>query len=890
MTEPSIPEAPPGHAALELSTAEAVAWSADHPEWWIVPGRLVWDEADEKWLKKPLVPWTKRATNDPEEVRRLWDSERAAGHAAIFVACEPSGIFVIDEDRDPPEDWRKLLDLVVAGRMTRVLLSCTRKRPHYVFKQPHKGDPVGEGKWDGGEVKAAGLIVLSTHEPLVDAPVNYPPAGLLAKLARRPLGSKGRGIATYEALNDWLFDTPEGGPILPEGAQAKFLAKAVERLNKAVDDGEHRRQAALAAVYHSAIESAAGCYEADVAFRTLKDAYADLRYPDEGAKGWTPERESDYDAMWSSLVPEFRAGDHDAAIEEVRDDVLARFDLDDDDFSDLEGWFRTILDATVRAEERSLREEAGPIAGPPEPSAGETPELIDNSVEPEDSDSRTEDSDSRTSHVPVSVSHVPVMSEAGEVVDTETGEILETPPAPPGSGGLFPEIEELTLELHDDAMWGPHGEFIEAVRPHTEADDAGLLAVALACCGAYHGLAAHFVLGSSMHGPTVFVVGVGESATARKTTAWAVMRDVYFPRHGPPLLRPQKYSGMGSGEKLFHCWDPVKVEMYDASGLLVGTKEEPAEPRTVWYEGEVSALFTRAKREGSIMSENVCQIWDQDDLEHHTMSKTVAKVGGDMFRVSLVGMSTLDTIRKVVTDAVVGSGLGNRCLWFYIKDTGPDRDLPEGLPVPAHIMEDYRHKLRLGVTSTGQVPVTLSPEAQELWDTLYGQVKRGQKGVGMVEGLLNRGEAYVLRLALNYHLAVGGPLVAPDGSNRVVSLQALRSALAVWNYCRASTLRIFRGSTGDPTLDEIVRLLDDEGGIMEVSEIRGVGFNPRTVIDRGVESGILRKGVLRRPKGGRPPALVGIEKRVEAGTIVYGGGTTRKLIRDNVSWKKPRQT
>lgn len=839
-----------GHQALTLTTNQAVAWSAAHPDWFVFPGKMIAD-GEGGWIKRPLVAWTKRATKDPEEVRRLWDS--VGGNAVICVACEPSGIFVIDEDRDVEDaTWKSVLDTIRTAKLTLVLKSATKGRPHYVFKQPSTGDPVVEGRWVAGDVKAHGMIMVSSHDPIVDAVPVEAPTKLLDMLKRGPKGSRGRGLATREALNDWLATTPEI-LILGEAGQRKFLERTVERLNKHVDSGSHRRSAALEAVYHAALEASAGCFPASKAYNEIKDAYEKLRYGDpDPSKGWTPAREVDYDAMWASLVPEMLAGDHDEKIEEIRDDLFERGLAEDeeDDFEDLAGWFELVINDDIAAAERA----EAPVSTSPESPAGAI-----STAAIHESPGQAEGESGFITSTAVSTTEV----ESEETSKTATP--LVAPATGPHDPMKVVPIRQVPLELREEAYLGPFGEFIQAARPYTEAGDPGLLAAILACFGAYYGRHAHFVRGSAIHGPNVFVLGVGESASTRKTTAWATVRPVFFPPAGKPMYRPQKFSGVASGERLLHMWEPVEVEVTDPVTMTVGTALVDAEPRALWYESEISAVFKRTKREGATMAETICQLWDQDDLEHWVRTGPDIRIAAEKYRAGLIGLSTLELIRSHVTTAEAGTGLGNRFLWFYLADSF--RDLPEGGTVPDHIVNDFRDKLHLDRATDRQSVVDLTPDAKAIWREIYGKLKRGQNRMGMVEALLNRGEPYVLRIALNYHLACGGKVIE-KGSNEVVGVESLKAALAVWDYCRASVMKIFEGTVGDPAIDEILHFLRQGGkGWAPIEEVKGPGLL-RTSVERGVRMGVLKKGLLGAGRG-RSPMIVGIAQMVNDKTIKY---------------------
>ena len=104
---------------------------------------------------------------------------------------------------------------------------------------------------------------------------------------------------------------------------------------------------------------------------------------------------------------------------------------------------------------------------------------------------------------------------------------------PDGSSDQLPP-QEMTYDrstLHDDgsppwpklppiALYGPAGEFVRNVAPHTEADPAALLFDSLTYDGTvFSPYAVGLSLGNARHRPTLFVAIIGQTAKARKGTA-----------------------------------------------------------------------------------------------------------------------------------------------------------------------------------------------------------------------------------------------------------------------------------------------------------------------------------------------------------------------------------
>ena len=86
------------------------------------------------------------------------------------------------------------------------------------------------------------------------------------------------------------------------------------------------------------------------------------------------------------------------------------------------------------------------------------------------------------------------------------------------------------------------------------------------------------------------------------------------------------------------------------------------------------------------------------------------------------------------------------------------------------------------------------------WAAVYSALSAAQPG--LLGAVTARAEAQVVRLALVYALL--------DGKSEMDEPH-LKAALALWEYCEASAVRIFGDALGDPVADEINRALQQAG-------------------------------------------------------------------------------
>src|SRR5262249_32186342 len=106
-----------------------------------------------------------------------------------------------------------------------------------------------------------------------------------------------------------------------------------------------------------------------------------------------------------------------------------------------------------------------------------------------------------------------------------------------------------------EAFYGPLGEFVRRLEPHTEADPMAVLVQPIVGFGNVIGRTVHFQVEADKHYTNLNAATMGNSSKARKGTSWGhvrrLLRDVdsSWPRH---------ITGLSTGEGLIYCVrDPV---------------------------------------------------------------------------------------------------------------------------------------------------------------------------------------------------------------------------------------------------------------------------------------------------------------------------------------------
>src|SRR5262249_11447781 len=101
-----------------------------------------------------------------------------------------------------------------------------------------------------------------------------------------------------------------------------------------------------------------------------------------------------------------------------------------------------------------------------------------------------------------------------------------------------------------EAFHGLAGDVVRVIEPHTEADSVALLVQFLIAFGNVIGRGAHFTVEGTIHALNLFVVLVGETAKARKGTAWDWIKRLFSKTDEAWSARIM--SGLSSGEGLIY--------------------------------------------------------------------------------------------------------------------------------------------------------------------------------------------------------------------------------------------------------------------------------------------------------------------------------------------------
>jgi len=375
-------------------------------------------------------------------------------------------------------------------------------------------------------------------------------------------------------------------------------------------------------------------------------------------------------------------------------------------------------------------------------------------------------------------------------------------------------------ELKAEAFHGPAGELVRAIEPHSEADPAALLVQLLVAFGNLIGRRAHFVAEADRHYLNLYGVVVGQTAKARKGTAWGQVRRL-LAEVDPGWASSHTTGGFGSGEGVI--------------AALSGGDQSAQDKRLLVLEPEFARVLQVCERQGSTLSAIVRQAWDDGNLQVLTRKDPLRVPEA---HVSIIGHITTDELRRLLTDTAAANGFANRVLWCCARRS---KCLPEGGALHTADLSRLIRQLREAAAFAGGAgELRRDDQARAVWHEVYPDLSGGKPG--LLGAVISRAEAQTMRLACVYALL--------DGSGTVRAAH-LMAALAVWQYCEDSARFIFGDALGDATADEVLRELRNRAEGITRTEIREHFSRNKSSAEIGRALRVLQEYGLARLERGR---------------------------------------
>lgn len=367
---------------------------------------------------------------------------------------------------------------------------------------------------------------------------------------------------------------------------------------------------------------------------------------------------------------------------------------------------------------------------------------------------------------------------------------------------LKAEIDEVPLvstrkdpwprALPEDAYHGVAGEFVRAMEPITEADNAAVLIQFLVGFGNMIGRSAHVMIGAGRHHTNLFAALVGNSGVGRKGTAWELVKLV-LSRVDTQWWSDCRIFSLGSGEGLVAQVKDPDILSPEEMAKEKPRFETPKDKRGMVIEGEFGQVLKVFQREGGTLSPQIRNAWDSGDLRVTTKKDSLKATDA---HISIIGHITSVELKQLFGTSDIFNGVGNRFLWVCTKRS---KIIPRPkMPAPStidHLVETVSAAAKSART-TGEV--SLSEAAERAYCDVYADITRDKPGV--LGALTTRGSAMIQRLALIYALL---------DRSKVIELSHLRAAIGVWEYAEQSAAAVFGRQTGNRIADRLMEAIEE---------------------------------------------------------------------------------
>lgn len=373
--------------------------------------------------------------------------------------------------------------------------------------------------------------------------------------------------------------------------------------------------------------------------------------------------------------------------------------------------------------------------------------------------------------------------------------------------------------MRPEAFHGPLGDAVKALEDQIEACREALLFELVVFFGSAVGRTAYAQVQRTRHYGNLYLALVGRSSRSRKGST----RDVAVDLVGWADLSWKAEAIIGgatSGEGIVASVrdpqrkrrratrderkDPMLLNVIDDDGFI----DEEVDPgvgdkRRVFDEGELSAIFKIATRDGNTLSERLRTFYDQGRGEIVNKNSPLRATDA---HISINGHITAEELRVRLTELDAASGWANR---FLYAATCRARRIPLGTAIEDTLLRSLAHPLALALAwvREHEPQMTWGASAIERWHQFYEGISDDTEG--LANRLTDRAEAHVLRLATLFAIA--------DRST-TMELSHLEAALAVWDYCSASVAWVWGSALGNPDAERILAAL--RGGEKTRTELR----------------------------------------------------------------------
>jgi hypothetical protein len=387
--------------------------------------------------------------------------------------------------------------------------------------------------------------------------------------------------------------------------------------------------------------------------------------------------------------------------------------------------------------------------------------------------------------------------------------------------------------LSENAYHGFAGNFLREVLPYTEATDACILGHLLPAVCTLIGPGPS-IWGGNEQPARLNTAIVGPTSTGRKGTGFVPV-NLLGKEVDSDFWVEQCVQGLSSGEGLIQKVSDVREKQEDGTWEVT-----PVEKRLYVVEEEFSKVLCHMRREGNILSHILREAYDSGNFFVLTRNPLSAREA----HICVTGHITPEELKKRLGEIEMANGFGNRFLWFAVKS---DKLLPCAPPIPRELIAKYADCLRSILRfASKQKRIEMDKLTKDHWVEVYPSLRKERPG--FAGALTARGESIVLRLSLLYTLM---------DKSKLIRVEHLLAALAVWDYNVKSAEMLFKNNSGSALADRIYRLL--RTGPMKTAEFHShmneTGENIREALEQLEKNGRVQKTTHPQKGRGRPAEI-----------------------------------
>jgi len=366
-----------------------------------------------------------------------------------------------------------------------------------------------------------------------------------------------------------------------------------------------------------------------------------------------------------------------------------------------------------------------------------------------------------------------------------------------------------------DMFYGLVGDVGRIAEAGTEVNPVSAALSFISFLGANIGRDTHLLINNTYHHPRVFTLHIGRSSRGGKGDSQQLTHRIRrkIEEKEPDLLGATHTGGLSSGEGL-------AALIHDGYG-----ETPPIHDKRLWVvEGELANVLNKIRREGSVLSVTLRELWDGSDIKPAVKNRPMGVTDP---HVGLHACITPTELTKTLGKGEIDNGFANRFLMIWAENVGC---VPFPKPTADRVVEKLAD-LAIDVIkfSLGNYPdskngkeMNLSASAKDFYSQIYQQLKIPLDNE-LIAGLLARRAPYILRLAM---------LFALTDKTRVIEAYHLKVALAWVEYATSTVQFVFynakqteRATEISKNANKILEFIQDKKSGCSRTEISTKCFN-----------------------------------------------------------------